>query len=119
MSNKQEKEMKKIAALSALTLLMVGCTSTQPTFDPNITEAKVIDGKTFNIPKGATPSPHIATQKEVEFYKKSGVADCKQGDVLWDAEGAKVRIAKAIASGNPDIHKELAKEGKIGCASPQ
>ena len=110
--------MKKIAALSILALLVVGCSTNQPTFDPNVTEVKVIDGKKFNIPQGATASPHIATKKEVEFYKKSGVADCKQGDVIWDAEGAKAQIAKAIESGNPEIHKELAKEGTIGCASP-
>jgi len=111
--------MKKIAVLSILVLLVAGCSINQPTFDPNVTEVKVIDGKKFNIPKGATASPHIATQREVEFYKKSGVADCKQGDVLWDeTNDARAQIAKAIESGNPEIHKELAKEGKIGCASP-
>ena len=109
--------MKKTTLLIVASFLAAACT-TQPSFDPNVTEVKVIDGKKFNIPKGATPSPHIATKKEVEFYKKSGVTDCKQGDVIWDAEGAKAQIAKAIESGNPEIHKELAKEGTIGCASP-
>jgi len=111
--------MKKTAALTVMALIVAGCSTNQPAFDPSVTEVKVIDGKKFNIPKGATPSPHIATQKEIEFYKKSGIADCKQGDVIWDAEDAKARIAKAIETGNPEIHKELAKEGKIGCASPQ
>ena len=109
--------MKKTTLFIIAALWTAGCT-TQPTFDPNVTEVKVIDGKKFNIPQGATASPHIATKKEVEFYKKSGVADCKQGDVLWDENGARAQIAKAIESGNPEIHKELAKEGKIGCASP-
>ncbi len=109
--------MKKLITLSILALLAVGCT-TQPKFDPAVTETVVIDGKTFNIPKGATPSPHLATKKEIEFYKKSGVSNCKQGDVIWDAEDSKAQIAKAIESGNPEIHKELAQKGLIGCASP-
>ena len=109
--------MKKITLIATAMLLIAGCTA-QPDFDPTVTEVKTIDGKTFNIPKGATPSPHIATPKEIAFYQKSGVANCKEGDVIWDAESANADIAKAIESGNPDIHKELAKEGKIGCASP-
>jgi len=110
--------MKTITAVVAAALLMAGCTQTEPTFDPAVTAVQTIDGKKFNIPQGATPSPHLATKKEVAFYKKSGVSDCRQGDVLWDAQGAQAKIAKAIKEGNPDIHKELAKKGLIGCAHP-
>jgi len=110
--------MKRITAVAAATLLMAGCAQTGPKFDPTVTSVQTIDGKKFNIPEGATPSPHLATKKEIEFYKKSGVSECKQGDVLWSAEGAKSKIAEAIKEGNPEIHKELAQKELIGCAHP-
>jgi len=110
--------MKAITAVTAAALLMAGCAQTEPAFDPAVTTVQTIDGKKFNIPQGATPSPHLATKKEIEFYTKSGVSNCKEGDVLWDAEGAKAKIAEAIKEGNPNIHKELAQKGLIGCASP-
>lgn len=110
--------MKTVTAIAAVALLIAGCAQTEPKFDPAVTSVQTIDGKKFNIPEGAKPSPHLATKKEIEFYKKSGVSDCKQGDVLWDARDAQAKIAKAIKEGNPNIHKELAQKGLIGCAHP-
>jgi hypothetical protein len=109
--------MKKTALLSLVALFAAGCTS-QPEFNPNTTEVQAVDGKLFNVPAGAIPSPHIATQKEVDFFKKSGVENCQYGDILWEAPSTQQRIDEAIKTGNADIHKTLAKEGKIGCASP-
>jgi len=109
--------MRRTALLVSALLLTVGCT-TQPDFDPKTTEVEAVDGKLFNIPAGAIPSPHIATKKEIDFFKKSGVENCQYGDILWEAPSAQKRIDEAIQTGNADIHKTLAKEGKIGCASP-
>jgi hypothetical protein len=109
--------MKYTMALLVTAILMTGCTD-QPAFDPQATDVQMIDGKQFNIPAGATASEHLATKKEIDFYKKSGVSDCRYGDVIWDAKAAQEQVSEAIKEGNPDIHKALAKKGLIGCAHP-
>jgi hypothetical protein len=109
--------MKQTALWILAALAVTGCTG-QPAFDPNTTEVQAVDGKLFNVPSGAIPSPHLATKKEIDFFKKSGVANCHYGDILWEAPSVQQRIDDAIRTGNPDLHKVLAKEGKIGCASP-
>jgi uncharacterized RmlC-like cupin family protein len=108
---------KSITVLSVAAMLMTGCTG-QTSFDPQATQVQVIDGKQFNIPAGATASEHLATKKEIDFYKKSGVSDCRYGDVIWDAKTAQEQVSKAIKEGNPNIHKALVKQGLIGCAHP-
>jgi len=110
--------MKKITLLSILTLIVTGCATPQKEAQMNKNRTHTVDGKQFSIPEGMIPSPHIATKKEVDFFKKSGVKNCHYGDILWEALSAQRRIDEAIKTGNPDIHKTLAKEGKIGCASP-
>jgi hypothetical protein len=109
--------MKRKVYMVAAGLLLAGC-ATQPDFDPSVTEVQSVDGKLFNVPKGAIPSPHVATKKEIRYFTKSGVAECHDGDILWEAPSAQRRIDEAIKTGNTDIHKTLAKEGTIGCASP-
>ena len=109
--------MKKTVLLAAGVLALNGCMG-QPEFNPNTTEVQAVDGKLFNVPTGAIPSSHIASKREVDFFKRSGVENCQYGDILWEAPSAQKRIDEAIKMGNPDIHKKLAKEGKIGCASP-
>ena len=108
--------MKQLWMITIAGLAVVGCSTVQPS--AHETEMKVIDGKRFEIPAGATTSAHLASDKEIDFYIKSGVAGCQKGDVIWDAKGAQEQIAKAIKEGNPNIHKTLAKQGLIGCAHP-
>jgi len=110
--------MKTTALLVLFGLLATGCSTAQPTFDPSVTEVKVVNGQKFNVPKGVTSLPHIATKKEIDFYKKSGVSNCKMGDILWETKDASDQIAQAIKHGDATIHAKLAKAGKIGCASP-
>ncbi len=99
--------------------MLAGCSGTQPKFDPSATKQVVVEGKTFNIPEDAVvSSSKLATKKEIAFYKKSGVDQCKDGDVIWEAKSAADSVAKAIKHGDAGIHKKLAKEGLIGCSSP-
>jgi hypothetical protein len=104
------------ATVSAL-LLMAGCSANQPSFDPSKTAVEVVKGKSYNIPQGAHPSPYV-DDKVIAFYQKIGLKDCKKGDITWEEEKAKEEMAVAIAKGDRDIYKKLAKQGRIGCASP-
>ena len=110
--------MKQLWIMAVVGVMISGCSTSQPSADTAQAEMRVIDGKRFAVPAGATTSAHLATDKEIEFYKKSGVEGCQKGDVIWDAKGAQEQIAKAIKEGNPNIHKTLAKQGLIGCAHP-
>lgn len=110
--------MKKTLSLATagLFLLLTGCASTQPAFDPAKTAAQTINGKTYNIPVDAVTTEQ--TDKQIiAFYKKLGL-ECKDGDIVWQAQNAQEAISNAIATGDKEIHKKLAEENRIGCASP-
>ena len=99
-------------------VLITGCVSNQPEFNVTKTAIQNIDGKNFNIPVGAKASKHIEGDRAIAFYIKSGVDSCSSGDVTWVVNSSEELINDAIRTGNDTIHAKLAKEGKIGCASP-
>ncbi|RLA83370.1 MAG: hypothetical protein DRG78_04540 [Epsilonproteobacteria bacterium] len=112
--------MKNINSITALTftgLLLVGCNATQPSFSPDNTVVKVSNGKSYNIPVGANISPYV-DEKVIKFYQKIGLNECKDGDTTWEEENAKDEMNIAISKGDRTIYQKLAKEGRIGCASP-
>lgn len=107
-----------ITSLLGLTsFFMLGCTTTQPSFDPSNTSIQVVDGKSYQIPVGATPSPYVDS-KVIAFYQKIGLSTCKNGDMTWEETQAKDEMSVAISKGDRSIYKKLAKENRIGCASP-
>ena len=107
--------MNKIIYITIAGIIATGCTTNS--FNPTQKVTVEVDGKKFAIPQGAVPSPHIATKKEVDFFKRSGVSECKYGDITWEAESVRADVADAIKNGDASIHAKLAKAGKIGCAS--
>ena len=111
------KQLKSILIIGITLPLMTGCINNQPSFDPNNTEIRVIDGKSYNIPVGANPSPYVDA-KVIKFYKKIGLSACKEGDITWEESNAVNEMSVAIQNGDKDIYGRLAKEGRIGCASP-
>jgi PBP1b-binding outer membrane lipoprotein LpoB len=110
-------KIKFISAASLTLFLMAGCSTTQPSFDPSNTAVEVVDGKSYNIPQGAHPSPYVDA-KVIAFYQKAGLTECKEGDITWEEEKAKEEMNVAISKGDKSVYKKLAKEGRIGCASP-
>jgi len=110
-------KIKFISAAGLALLLMIGCSTNQPSFDPADTAVQVVDGKSYNIPKGAHVSPYVDA-KVIKFYQKLGLTECKEGDITWEEEKAKKEMGVAISKGDKGIYKKLAKEGRIGCASP-
>ena len=110
-------KIQTISALAFTVFLMAGCSATQPSFDPADTVVKVVDGKSYNIPKGANPSPYVDA-KVIAFYQKIGLTECKDGDMTWEETKAKDEMSVAISKGDRGVYKKLATEGRIGCASP-
>jgi hypothetical protein len=107
--------MKKLMFLLTAGILVTGCVESG--FNPDELVDVTVDGKKFMIPTGAVASPHIATKKEIDFFKKSGVSSCKYGDITWEANSVRDEVATAIKNGDASIHTKLAQVGKIGCAS--
>jgi len=110
-------KIKFISAAGLALLLMAGCTTNQPSFDPSNTAVEVVDGKSYNIPQGAHASPYVDA-KVIKFYQKIGLTECKEGDITWEEDKAKEEMGVAISKGDKGIYKKLAKEGRIGCVSP-
>jgi len=96
---------------------MLGCSSTQPSFDSQNRVVEVVKGKSYMIPVGAHASPYVDA-KVIEFYQTLGLTECKQGNITWEEEKAKEEMGVAISKGDKGIYKKLAKEHRIGCASP-
>ena len=106
-----------ISSLALTALLLLGCSSNQPSFNADNTVVEVVKGKSYNIPVGASPSPYVDA-KVITFYQKIGLTECKEGDITWEEEKAKDEMSVAISKGDRGVYKKLAKEGRIGCASP-
>ena len=111
------KYTNSITAVTFASLLLAGCSNTQPSFNPDNTVVKVANGKSYNIPIGADISPYV-DEKVIKFYKKVGLTECKDGDTTWEEKKAKDEMSVAISKGDRTIYEKLAKEGRIGCASP-
>jgi len=112
--------MNKTIVISSLVLaglFLLGCSATQPSFDATNTVVEVVEGKSYNIPVGAHPSPYVDA-KVIKFYQKIGLTECKEDDMTWEEEKAKDEMNVAIGKGDRSVYKKLAKEGRIGCASP-
>jgi asparagine synthetase B (glutamine-hydrolysing) len=110
-------KIKLISAAGLALLFIAGCSTNQPSFDSSNTVVEVVNGKSYNIPQGAHPSPYVDA-KVIKFYQKIGLTECKEGDITWEEEKAKEEMGVAISNGDRSIYKKLADQGRIGCASP-
>ena len=112
--------MRKIHIFTLLTsaaAVFAGCSNTQPAFNANDTTVQVLKGKSYHIPKGAHPSPYV-DEKVIAFYQKIGLKNCKKRDITWEENSAKEEMNAAIAKGDKSVYEKLARENRIGCASP-
>jgi len=105
-----------------LSLFFVGCSSTQPEFNPNDTmTVKTINGEMYTIPKGTTHTREAVTLKVISFYKKIGVSDCHEGDITWEEIKTSEMINSILRNATKEegiaLYKKAASERKIGCAS--
>ena len=117
LTREKMKQLKSIITIGITLPFLTACLNNQPSFDPNNTEIRVIDSKSYNIPIGANPSPYVDA-KVIKFYHKIGLSECKEGDITWEESNAVDEMSVAIQNGDKDIYGRLAKEGRIGCASP-
>ncbi len=116
------KKLKIMMLASLGSLLFIGCTSNQPSFDPSNKEIKTVDGKHYMVPAGASASSYAVSSKVIKRYQEFGVSDCQDGDITWEDQETADAINAVMRNGNKSeglaIYRKAASEGKIGCASP-
>ena len=116
------KKLKIMMIASLGSLLFIGCTSNQPSFDPSNKEIKTVDGKHYMVPAGASASSYAVSSKVIKRYQEFGVSDCQDGDITWEDQETADAINAVMRNGNKSeglaIYRKAASEGKIGCASP-
>ena len=116
------KKLKIMLVVSLGSLLFIGCTNNQPSFDPNNKEIKTVDGKHYSVPYGTSTSSYAVSSKVIKRYQEFGVSDCQDGDTAWEDQKTADAINAVMRNGNKSeglaIYRKAASEGKIGCASP-
>lgn len=116
--------MKIVAASIGIAFLFAGCTgNSQPEFDPNKLEVKVVDGKQYKVPAVTSIGTQALTDKKViKFYHEIGLPNCKEGDVTWEtydtADAINAVMRSGSKTGGKEIYVKAVSEGKVGCASP-
>ena len=116
------EKLKFIMVASLASLLFIGCTSNQPSFDLNNKEIKTVDGKHYSVPYGTSTSSYAVNSKVIKRFQEFGVSDCQDGDITWEDQKTADAINAVMRNGNKSegiaIYRKAASEGKIGCASP-
>jgi len=116
------EKLKFIMLAGLASSLFIGCSSNQPSFDPNNKEIKTVDGKHYSVPYGTSTSSYAVSSKVIKRYQEFGVSDCQDGDITWEDQKTANAINTVMRSGSKEegiaIYQKAASEGKIGCASP-
>ena len=101
--------MKLIASSIGIAFLFVGCSSTsEPQFDANKLEVKVVDGKQYKVPAVTSIGTQPLTGKEqIDFYHEIGLPNCKEGDVTWETYETADAVNVVMRSGSKDGGKEI------------
>ncbi len=102
--------------------LFTGCSSDQPSFDPNKKGIVVVEGKPYRIPLEANYSIKVfANDKDVLKLRKAGV-DCKKGDISWISSEMQIAAQEAATKGDMTLASSIImaapRKRQIGCAHP-
>ncbi|MEA3433268.1 MAG: hypothetical protein U9R13_01665 [Campylobacterota bacterium] len=118
------EKLKLILASGLVSLVLVGCASDQPSFDPNKKGIVVIAGNVYIVPLEASHSlePFKSdTDKGVIKGRQAGL-DCRKGDIVWIALDVQKEVQEAKLDGDVNraasIILEAPRKRKIGCAHP-
>ncbi|RLA69366.1 MAG: hypothetical protein DRG09_05900 [Epsilonproteobacteria bacterium] len=112
----------KVTLLSGVALLVVGCSTNEPTVNTTKQIVTLENGKQYSVPQGSSYTKAPVTDKVIKRYTELGVKDCQNGDITWETESVASSINKVLRTGSKDeglaIYRKAAKEGTVGCSSP-
>ena len=118
-------EKLKFMTVSGLALvLFIGCSSDQPSFNPNNKGIVIVEGKPYRVPLEAnysTQSFKSENDRGVVKGRKAGI-DCRKGDISWISSNVQKAAQEAAAEGDVNLAASIVlaapKKGQIGCAHP-
>ncbi len=112
----------KFMLATVFALVFVGCSNNQSSVDITKKEIKIIDGKHYMVPAGASTSSYAVNSKVIKRFQDFGVSDCQEGDITWEDQKVANAINEVMRNGKKSegitIYTKAADEGRIGCASP-
>ncbi len=118
------KKIKLILVSVFTSLLLIGCTGGQPTFNPNNNGLVVVEGRTYLVPLEAHYTARVFRSKNDEGVLKLRQAglDCRKGDISWISAEVQQSAQEARLDGDlnraASIIIEAPRKGQIGCAHP-
>ena len=115
----------KLMAISSLALvLFIGCSSDQPTFNPNNKGIVIVEGKPYRVPLEANYSTQpfrSSNDKGVIKGRQAGL-DCRKGDISWISFNVQKAAQEAAGKGDVNLAASIVlaapRKGQIGCAHP-
>ncbi len=116
--------LKFILISSLVLLLLSGCTSDQPSFNPNNKGLVVVAGKPYIVPVEANYSlePFKSNNDKGVLKGRQAGLDCRKGDIAWISSEVQKAAQEARLDG--DINRAASiviaapKKGQIGCSHP-
>ncbi len=117
-------EKLKYMLMSGFVLLITGCTSNQPSFNPNNKGIVFVEGKPYRVPLEASYSTQAfksENDKGVVKLRQAGL-DCRKGDISWISSEMRADAQEAAAKGDVSLASSIViaapRKGQIGCAHP-
>ena len=111
-----------VTLISGLALLVIGCSTNEPTVNTANETVTLENGKQYSVPAGSSYTKAPVTDKVIQRYTEFGVTGCKSGDITWEEQKVADAINAVMRNGSKDeglaIYEKAAKEGTIGCSSP-
>ena len=111
-----------VTLISGLALLVIGCSTNEPTVNTANETVTLENGKQYSVPTGSSYTKAPVTDKVIQRYTEFGVEDCENGDITWETQSVADSINEVMRSGTKEgglaIYEKAAQEGTIGCASP-
>ena len=112
----------QVTLISGLALLVIGCSTNEPTVNTIKQTVTLDNGKQYSVPTGSSYTQAPVTDKVIQRYTEFGVKGCGNGDITWEmysvADAINVVMRSGTKEGGAAIYEKAAKEGTIGCASP-
>lgn len=108
------KMIAKIATITGVALLFVGCT--QPDFNPANKALVFKNGKPYRVPYNTGYGNTIDNRNDLNYYTSKGARDCRIGDVVWINFDRNKRVTNDAEAGL--AFAKAGKEGRLGCAHP-
>ena len=108
------KTLRKVLTGVIFTVLISGCATTQPRFNPTPTNYVTVQGKYYIVPRNVDYTTKRLSESDAKHLSKYFGMNCKKGDIRWMSKEAKKTYNEYL---NEDFKKAVNK-GLSSCSRP-